>query len=186
MEFSFGPSYSFNHDNWLYAATVDLAPGDRRYLLSEMNFHMVRANLRANLTFSPTLTLQAYLAPFYATVQRVAYKQLTSPRAARYADRFTPVARDASQPDEAVLDVDGDNSFETNLGAMDYAVTSFNSNFVLRWEYRPGSTIFVVWQQNRNDFTFDGRFRMRDIGGSIVEARPANIFLVKLNYWLSL
>jgi hypothetical protein len=184
MEFSLGPSYNFVHDNWLYAATVDVG-GQTVYLLSETDQRFISANLRANLTFSPTLTLQAYVAPFYATVERLAFKRLTDPRAASYAGRFAPVNRDPSTT-AAVLDVDGNGSYETDLGNMDFSYTSLNSNLVLRWEYRPGSTVFVVWQQGRSANGMDGTFRMGDVGRSIVAARPTNVFLVKVNYWLSL
>ena len=84
------------------------------------------------------------------------------------------------------IDVDGDAAGDVDLGHPDFAYTSLRSNVVLRWEYRPGSTIFVVWQQGREAVVSDGRFRLRDVGSNIVDARPDNVFLVKFNYWLSL
>ncbi len=189
VELSFGPSYDRNHDDWLYLSTLNIG-GATEYVLSETDFHTVSASLRASLTFTPTLTLQAYIAPFYSTVRRVTYKRLDDPRAATYAGRFEILGGARMQRDpvtnEVTLDVDGDGSLETAVGNPDFAYTSLRSNMVLRWEYRPGSTVFLVWQQGREAFGADGRFRMGDVGRTIVGARPANVFLVKVNYWLSL
>jgi hypothetical protein len=57
---------------------------------------------------------------------------------------------------------------------------------VLRWEYRPGSTAYLVWQQSRNDFSTDGRFRFGAATRNIFSNRPNNVFLVKVSYWHSL
>ncbi len=189
VELSVGPNFDRSHDDWLYLATVT-TPSGTEYVLSETDFSTIRASLRANLTFSPTLTLQAYVEPFYSTVRRTTFKLLADPRAATYAGRFAILADSRVQRDpqtnEVALDVDGDASFETNVGNPDFAYTSLRSNVVLRWEYRPGSTVFLVWQQGREAVGADGRFRMRDVGSNIVDARPSNVFLVKVNYWLSL
>ena len=56
---------------------------------------------------------------------------------------------------------------------------------MLRWEYKPGSTLFIVWQQSREDETGFGRFRFgRDLG-DVFRAPSSNVFLVKLSYWLN-
>jgi hypothetical protein len=184
MQFSLGPGYTFIHDNWLNAGRATV--GTRTYyLLAETDQAWLRANFRANITFTPTLTLQAYVAPFYATVRYVGFKRLEEPRAVVYADRFRALDRDPAQT-AVVLDVDRNGTYETNLGNPDFSSTSLNTNFVLRWEYRPGSTVFVVWQQGRSASGGDGEFRLRDVGRSIVDALPRNLFLVKVNYWLSL
>ncbi len=188
VELSASPSYDFSHDDWKYLATATVA-GATQYVLGEMNQSTVAMGFRANFTFRPTLTLQVYAAPFYSTVEYVGFKRLTNPRAARYADRFQrfgaqQVLRDADG--NVAIDVDGDAAGDVDLGHPDFAYTSLRSNVVLRWEYRPGSTIFVVWQQGREAIGSDGRFRLRGFGSNIVDARPDNVFLVKFNYWLSL
>lgn len=66
----------------------------------------------------------------------------------------------------------------------DFSVRSLRGNAVLRWEYRPGSAIFVVWQQQRSDFVRDGDFDFgRDVG-AIFRAPATNVFLIKASYWI--
>jgi hypothetical protein len=188
VQLSLGPWYDFVHDDWKYLATADLASG-AEYLLGELNQSTVGAGLRANVTFRPTLTLQAYVAPFHAAVRYVGFKRLADPSGERYVDRFEQLTGERAQRDSAgalTADLDGDGERETDVGNPDFAYTSLRSNVVLRWEYRPGSTVFVVWQQGREAVGPDGRFRLGDVGSNIAGARPSNVFLVKVNYWLSL
>ena len=71
-------------------------------------------------------------------------------------------------------------------GSPDFNYRSFRTTNVLRWEYTPGSTLYVVWQQGRQDQTGDGSFNAsRDLGGAF-SAPAHNTFLVKLSYWLSM
>jgi hypothetical protein len=63
---------------------------------------------------------------------------------------------------------------------------SFRSNAVVRWEFRPGSTLFVVWQHGRSGFTNDGRFAFGDGVRELFRSPAANTFLVKASYWFSL
>ncbi|MDP9279200.1 MAG: hypothetical protein M3P00_07250, partial [Gemmatimonadota bacterium] len=66
----------------------------------------------------------------------------------------------------------------------DFNIRNLRGNAVLRWEYRPGSTVFVVWQQQRSDFEGRGDFSAgRDIG-AIFRTVPTNVFLVKATYWI--
>lgn len=68
----------------------------------------------------------------------------------------------------------------------DFNVRSLRGNAVFRWEYRPGSTLFVVWQQSREDEAPYGDFNLRRDRTALFAARPENIFQVKVNYWLSM
>jgi hypothetical protein len=61
-----------------------------------------------------------------------------------------------------------------------------NANAVLRWEYRPGSTLFVVWSQGRNDFAADGRFQLRRDASDLFRAPGTNVLLINASYWLNL
>lgn len=96
-------------------------------------------------------------------------REVTDARAERYEDR---------------LQAYGDTAVTNNPRAFN--VKEFRSNLVLRWEYRPGSTLFVVWTQGRDDFEpFRGE---RSMGGDfdrLFQAYPKNTFLVKMSYWLN-
>jgi hypothetical protein len=93
------------------------------------------------------------------------YKELVNGRAVDYADRYRPY-------------VYGDNA--------DFNYRSFRTTNVMRWEYKPGSTLFIVWQQARKEDGDQGDFRFgRDFGG-VFSAPAHNVFLVKLSYWLNM
>jgi hypothetical protein len=125
-------------------------------------------SVRFDYTLTPTMSVQAYGAPFVSKGTYSNVRELSAtPRAAAYDDRYQPWVDPAYDP-----------------GGFNFR--SFNSNVVFRWEYRPGSTLFFVWQQGRSDFA--GLEGGRSIGGDlsgIMDLRPNNVFLVKASYWLS-
>ena len=119
---------------------------------------------RVNYTITPTLTVQIYAQPFVSAGEYGGYKALTNPRAQPFAAQFSP--------------------YEYR-GNPDFNYRSFRTTNVLRWEYKPGSTLFVVWQQGREDVLDYGRFNFgRDFGGTF-SAPSRNVFLVKMSYWIN-
>ena len=97
-----------------------------------------------------------------------AFKELVDGRNPDYGARYAPFAY--------ALDADDDPNFN---------VKSFRTTNVLRWEYKPGSTLFVVWQQARENDAVPGGFRFGRDMHDIFGVAPRNVFLVKLAYWLN-
>jgi len=188
MDLSIGPSVNWNVDDaqWLTRATV---LDSTRYIFGRLHQRTVAATVRANLTFTPTLSLQVYAQPFVTQGHYVNVKQVADPRSPRYADRFDVFGPDRLSSDAGgnlSVDLDRSGVVDIDLGNPHFNYMAFRSNVVLRWEYRPGSTIFIVWQQGREDFTSDGRFRFGGAFRDLTRTMPENTFLVKLNYWFSL
>ena len=78
-----------------------------------------------------------------------------------------------------------DPSMSFSIGNPDFRTHSLRGNAVVRWEYRPGSALYFVWQQQRSDFLpFEGDFRPRRETTAIF-GRPSNVFLVKATYWFA-
>ncbi|MBV6520349.1 MAG: hypothetical protein MNPFHGCM_00454 [Gemmatimonadaceae bacterium] len=122
--------------------------------------------VRGNWTASPTLSVQVYAQPFVSTGAYSNWREIANARSANVADRFSSYG--------GGLDPDGFN------------FKQFNSNAVVRWEYRAGSTLFVVWQQGRSqtelnpgDFAFARDYR------DLFRAHPINTVLVKLAHWFN-
>jgi hypothetical protein len=133
-----------------------------RYIFAELEQREISMVARVNWTFSPTLSLQTFLQPLVSAGDFGQLKQL---RAARTFD-FDPVTGSADE--------------------SDFNFRSLRGNAVLRWEYRPGSTLFLVWQQFRSGLEPFGEFRFgRDVRG-VFETRPENVVAVKATYWLPL
>jgi len=119
---------------------------------------------RVNYTITPNLSVQVYAQPFVSSGQYNSFKELVNGRADRYEDRYAPYAYDRSP---------------------DFKVLSFRTTNVMRWEYKPGSTLFVVWQQGREGLGRPSEYQFGRDFGDIFNTPASNAFLVKLAYWLN-
>ncbi len=137
---------------------------DGRYIFGALHQRTVGIRTRVNYTVTPTLSVQVYAEPFVSAGAYSGFKQLVDGRAADYAQRYAPAPY---------------------AGNPDFNYRSFRTTNVLRWEYKPGSTLFVVWQQGRERTIDRGSFDFsRDFGG-IFSSPGRNVFLVKWAYWLN-
>jgi hypothetical protein len=152
----------FNHDaQWV---TNQDAPSGTHYVFARLDQRTVALTTRVNYTMSPTLSLQIYAEPFVSAGDYSNYKELVDGRSDDWRTRYAPY----DYPDIA-----------------DFNYRSFRTTNVLRWEYRPGSALFVVWQQGREENAPYGNFRFgRDFGG-VFGIPSSNVFLVKFSYWLN-
>jgi hypothetical protein len=154
----------------------------RHYLFGRIDQTTVGATLRADYAFTPTLSVQLYAQPFVSAGSYDGFKQVADPTAARYTDRFESITVRADG-NGYLTDLDGDATQES-FGDPDFNVRQFRSNAVLRWEYRPGSTLYVVWSQGRDDSPDAGAFDLsRDMRG-LFDTHPTNVLMVKVSYWL--
>ncbi len=185
-----GPSVSWNRNPIQYVDEATAA-GESRWLLATVDQTTVAMTARLNYTFSPTLSLQLYAQPFISAGTYSSYKVATDPLADRFADRVRVLegseitaSGTPGHDRQYAADLDGDGTADYTFGDPSFNFKQLRSNVVLRWEYRPGSTLFVVWSQGRTDFTRDGRFRFdRDVG-DLWGAEGTNVLMVKLSYWL--
>ena len=152
-------SFSNNHD---YSQWIERL--DDRYIFGELRQRTVAIRTRLNYTVTPNLTIQLYAEPFVSAGDYLGFKQLADGRARDYSRRYAPTSYDSNP---------------------DFNYRSFRTTNVLRWEYRPGSTLFVVWQQGREDTLERGRFDFRRDFAGVFDAPARNVFLVKWAYWLN-
>ncbi|MGH7529081.1 MAG: DUF5916 domain-containing protein [Gemmatimonadales bacterium] len=195
------PSYSAGRDRAQYIGTAPDATAaatyGARYVFADLRHRGLDVTLRLDVTLSPALSAQLYAQPFSFSGAFSEFKELAAPRSYRFnvygRDNGSTIAVSgtdgAGRPTEYQVDpsgAGGDAPF--TIVNPDFRTRSLQSNFVVRWEYRPGSTIFFVWTHNRRRFVpFDPEFDAgRDMGGELLLDRPTNVLLVKVNYWLSL
>jgi hypothetical protein len=187
LEFSLSPATAWNTVPWQFVATR-AAGGETHHVVGRLEQRTVSLTGRLNYTFLPNLSLQTYVQPFISTGTYAAFQELRQPRASRLGDRFAPFAADALEYDgQAALyrvDRDGDGTADYVFGNPDFNVRELRSNTVLRWEYRPGSALFVVWSQGRSDTDLAGPFRFGRDAERLLSAAPTNVLLVKFSYWL--
>ncbi len=134
------------------------------YLFAHLNQKQVSLTARVDYTLSTTLTFQVYGQPFVSKGDFSSVRELANPNAAAFDDRYRP--------------------YTANPGGFNFK--AFNSTTVLRWEYRPGSTLFLVWTQGREDF--QSAIGPRSLSGDfqdLFDLHPNNTFLVKASYWIN-
>jgi hypothetical protein len=166
--------------------TTDAAAGSREYLFAELHQTTVSLTTRLSYTFTPELSLQLYAQPFFGSGSYREFRRVVNPRSTRFHERFHTFASEE-------LERDADTGMYTarighdsvRFRNPDFMQTSLRSNAVLRWEYRPGSTVFVVWSHGRSDRVDDGRFDFRRSVDDLLQLQGTNVLLVKVNYWLN-
>jgi len=173
-------------DNLQYVTTAESADGPR-WLLARIAQDTWSFTLRINLSLTPDLTVQFYGSPFIGTGRYTDFKRGTDTLARRYAARFH--AFDASEiayrPDANAYDVSEAGGPSYSFANPDFSFRQFRSNLVVRWEYRPGSSAYVVWSHGRTDSRDDWEQSFGRNWDSLWSTRPQNVFLVKLSYWFS-
>ena len=194
VSFSLGPEYVVGRDAAQYVTQVSdptaTATLGARYVFAELAQHSVNVALRLNVTFSPILSFQLYAQPFVFTGAYTQFKELRARRTYTFnvfgQDNGSTIAYDGAA-NAYTADPDGAGPAAAfSFDNPDFRTRSLRSNAVLRWEYRPGSTLFVVWTQSRHGDFGDPSFDLtRDLGRELLRDRPTNVLLVKLNYWLS-
>ncbi len=180
-------SYETLVNNLQYVGTAAANTGPR-WLLGRIEQDTWNLTLRANLALTPDLTIQYYASPFISAGRYTQLKRATDTLAESYSDRFHVFSPDeiAFQPDSNRYFVsEGAGGVSYSFSNPDFSFRQFRSNLVLRWEYKPGSTLYAVWSQGRtgNETNWNPSFGSN--WSALWRERPDNVFLVKLSYWLS-
>ena len=177
--FSLGARLSRNTDDRQWVRRIDT--GAPNYLFARIEQTTGGLTARMDYAFTPDLSLQVYAQPFVGSGSYRDFKRVADPRAERYADRFEAVEV-LPEGDGYRAELDGSRVW---FGNPDFSFRQFRSNAVLRWEYSPGSVLYLVWSQGRNDTAGTGEFDFGSDLGDLFGVTPDNVFMVKLSYWLS-
>jgi len=202
LEIQIEPSFNRELNPAQYVKTIDdpdyTATYGKRYLFGELERQTFSVETRLNLAFSSKLTFQLYAQPFISSGKYQRYKTLNRPESFDFNifeegkpnfdknDVFHNESHTWIQNGERYFDFDGDGNPEYSETDADFNVRSLKLNAVLRWEYRPGSTLFIVWQHSRSSENNIGVFDLGDSLNKLWSTQPDNVIIVKLNYWLGL
>ena len=201
VEFQVGPDLTRLRQPAQYVTTVvdptASATFGRRYVFAPLEQTTLAIDTRLNVTFSPRLTLELYAQPFASSNDFGGLKELRAPRTFDF-DRYGLDAGTVTTDDAGTATVDPDGAGTApsfRVTDRDFDLTSLRGNAVLRWEWREGSTLYVVWQQDRAERLsgVDASLRGRDVGsldlgdsvGDLFAVRPINVLLFKVSYWLN-
>ena len=169
IEFSLGPSYTYQVKDAQWVGQIEEninGQTKKHYVYGELESRTLDFTSRADISFSPTLSLQFYVQPFVTIGDYTHFKELVEPK----SYQFKPYPLKENR---------------------DFHRRSLRGNTVLRWEFQPGSTLFLVWTQSREAALTsvteaDLEFRPLHRLGSSFTDEGQNIFLVKCRYWFNM
>lgn len=167
LQLGLTPSAGFTREGWQYVAQPRDSGGHVHYVLGELHQTTASLTTRATYAFSSHLTLQLYGQMFLGGGHYDKFKEVTAPRAARPADRVTALP----------------SSAPFAFAGPDFSDRELHLNLLFRWEFLPGSTLFLVWTQTRAD----RMVRAFDIGrdlGRLWSAPADDAVLLKVSYWM--
>jgi hypothetical protein len=187
-----GPSYNYseNSQQYLRKQADPTAPSGfagNRYVFANTVTRTVSLETRVNWTMHPALTLQVYAQPFIAAGD---YRSFSEFAATRTDDMLTygrDIGTITQDPATRAYTVDPDGTGPAASFSFDdpnFTSRSLRGTAVLRWEYRPGSTMFFVWTQQRSGYDPAGDYEFSRDARGLLSDRPDNVFLVKATYWL--
>ncbi len=176
-------NYTHNIDNFMYVAQKPENDG-MQYIMARIKQQTYNVTLRFNYNFTPDLSIQYYGSPFISIASYTDFKRANNAHAQKLEDRFHAFTESEITYDKVSGNyniVEGANKY--SFAKPDFSFREFRSNLVFRWEYRAGSTLYIVWENNlrSNDSFYYSSFQhnVNDLFG----VNPTNVFMVKLNFW---
>jgi hypothetical protein len=163
VRFQISPEYNDSTTNTQYVATIRDSGYEptygSSYIFAVLDQKLLDIGIRTEWTVSSRLSFQLFVQPFIASGNYEGFKQLVRPRDDEYV------------PAEAPYN-------------PDFNVRSVRGSAVVRWEFRPGSAVYVVWNENRADIAPVGDFKPSRDFSSLSDAPSRDVFLLKFSYWL--
>ena len=187
LNLSFGPTYAHETSEIQWVTRVRDAfmidTFGTRYIFGHIDQKILAAEIRLNWTFTPKLTLQAYLQPFIGVGRYDRFKELAKPKTYDYNVYGQGASTINFADGRYNVDPDGAGPASAfSFGNPDFNVKSLRGTIVLRWEYFPGSLLYFVWTQNRADYAHPGDLQLRRDLGDLLTAPGDNIFLLKVSF----
>ncbi|HTE46562.1 MAG TPA: DUF5916 domain-containing protein [Gemmatimonadaceae bacterium] len=191
---SFGPSWSRAHNQVQYVSSIPDSTATAfygaRYVMSRLDQRTLGLDTRFSMTFSPRMTIELYVQPFFAAGRYADFSEFAAPRSGDLKVYGRDAGTIGSVSDKGLVTqytIDPDGVGPANAFTLDnpnFSQQSLRGNAVFRWEYRPGSVLYFAWTQSRaGDAAFGDLDFARD-RTALLAARPDNIFLVKASWWL--
>ena len=165
--------------------------GNTRYVFGRLEQKTFSMDTRLNTTFTPNLTLELYAQPFLASGHYTSFKEFAKPHSGLMTyygrDNGSTITKTTTAADGTTYRVDPDGNGVAapfTINNPDFNFRSLRGTAVMRYEYRPGSTLYFVWTQERDGFDQFGDFNFSRDRSALFRDRPTNIFQIKGTYWL--
>lgn len=185
LRISAGPSINIRHNDLQYVENVD-HKSETRYINATIDQKTLSMSIRLNYTIKPNLTVQFYGQPFISRGRYSEFKYISNPLAINAEDRYIALPESGikySEDDEVYLiDEDGNDQVDYTLDDPDFNFIQFRSNLVARWEYIPGSELFLVWSQGTTSSGNPGDRLLPSLSENLFSNKARNVFLIKYTY----
>jgi len=184
LRISAAPEYGINKDKLQYIDNLEVN-GETRYLNGTVVQRTLSMSFRLNFTINPNLTIQYWGQPFISRGRYSDFKEVTNPMAKEFNDRISTFNDNQISFANDVYDIDDnlDGTIDFSFDDPDFSFVQFRSNLVVRWEYTPGSEIYLVWSQDLSQSGNPQEGLFKDLQNNIFNnEKPQNIFLIKATY----
>jgi len=189
LRVSLNPSYSVNKDQLQYVGNYEFS-NTNKYVMASIEQKVMSMSLRINFNITPDLSIQYWGQPFIASGKYFDFKDITTPMADNYNNRFHVYTNSEISFDENtnsyLVDENKDLNTDFEISNPDFNYKEFLSNLVLRWEYVPGSTLYIVWSQSRDHYIDNGQFDLVDDTRTLFKNYPHDVFMIKFSYRIGL
>jgi len=183
LQVSINPSYNINNDKLQFVENVEVG-NETKYINAKIEQRTLSMSLRINYTVNPNLTIQYWGQPFVSTGRYSDFKSIINSQASNFENRFLQY-----NPNQITLDNNNgiytvvENANTTfSFGKPDFSFVQFRSNLVVRWEYIPGSEVFLVWSQGVTGSGDPSENLFSNLDNQILGQEKDNTFLIKATY----
>lgn len=183
LQVSLSPSYTINNDRLQYVTEAAFG-GSPRYVNGTIQQHTFQVPVRLDYIITPDLSIQYWGQPFISRGRYSDFKYTTNTTARAFDDRYNAYSADQISLDGGsyYIDENGDNVSDYSFYQPDFSFIQWRSNMVVRWEYVPGSELFLVWSQDITQFGEVAEDLIPSLREGIADTQPQNIFLIKATY----
>lgn len=188
-QYSFSAEFSYSqfHNATQYVKSSE-SNDTKVYIMGNLSQKTAGLTFRFNAIFTPKLSVQYYGSPFISTGKYSKFKKVTNPLAGEYNQRFysyplSEIQYNSADNKYTIADPSGNNYQFDN---PNFSFREFKSNLVAKWEFRPGSFLYLVWSHNRSGRSAYYETSASENLSELFNIYPTNIFLIKLNYYFSI
>ena len=184
LRLSVSPSIDWNDNGLQYVDSYETTTDN--YILARIRQVTYSASVRANYIITPNLSVEYWGQPFISSGEYSDFKQVLSPNSDYFEERHISLAEDqiyySDESESYFIDENRDGTNEAEVNDPNFNFMQFRSNFVVRWEYIPGSTLFVVWTSSASDWHNSRENRFSHLATDLRQTDGTNIFLIKYTY----
>jgi len=186
LSISIRPSCLQNKDKYAFVKTFENDGADR-YIMGYLKKEEASVVIRFTYNINPDFTIQYYGMPFISAGRYSDFKYVINPKSNNINERFRLYTEDEisfnQENDEYEIDDNIDGTTDYSFDNKNFNIKDFNSNLVLRWEYEPGSSLYLVWSQRRFDNVTNGKSNFgNDFANLFIDTHPHDVVLVKFSY----